>query len=169
MAKSAKNLLISYYNYKSEIELFEEKIKLVQLKIERLREDLKECNVDMEEVVKGIDYSIAPGGGGPPGSIIEQELMRAVNKTIRELERAVKEKYKLKDRIRRLKDSRDTVKPLLDRFTSEERELLELRYAGNRKKQLSFTKIGEKLPISRTTIYTMHENILSELNELLDK
>lgn len=171
MSSKVETMMRGYYHLDNNIKLLEAKMARVQLRIERLRKDLKECNVELNDTMKGIDYTARSesSGGGSISSEMERELDKAVDRTIRELTNAVKEKYKLKSRIDNALKKADNVEVILDTLSEEDRLILKLRYGGYKGKPVSYENMEVHLNLSSAYIHEKHIGLLNHLEKLIAK
>lgn len=69
-----EGMLYGHYRKKNRIFNLRSREIRIQNRIDRFRRDIKECNVDLGEIMKAIDYSRDMSGGGSPASNIERVL-----------------------------------------------------------------------------------------------
>jgi len=55
--QKTEGMLYSYYRRKKRIASLKSKLVRTQLRINRLRKDIKECNIELNDTLKAIDYS----------------------------------------------------------------------------------------------------------------
>lgn len=127
--------------------------------------DLKECNVELHDTLKSIDYTKDMVDGGMVGSNIERELDKAVDRTLKDLEKAIREKYQLKARILNLKKKADDIEVILDTLTEEDRKILKLRYGGRKGKPKTYRAMEVDLNLEASYIFTKHKKLLKYLEE----
>ena len=142
-----EGMLYGHYRRKKRLDRLKSRYARVELRIERLRKDIKECNIDLEDTLKAIDYSRDCIQSGSITSSIERELERATDKLLRETESTIKEKYHLKSKINNLEKLIEDVEVLLEDLLEEEKQIIELRYSEKQ----SDKAIGIMLNMSRTT------------------
>jgi len=124
-----EGMLYGHYRRKKRLSSLKSRLIRTQLRIDRLMQDIKECNIELSDILKAIDYSREYIYTGDTTSNIEKELERAVDNILRQLEREIREKKKIKSRIRNLEKAIDDVEVLLEELTEEELQILELRYS----------------------------------------
>lgn len=167
MESKVNNLIKEYYTTHTRISLLNDKLVRVSRRIKELRRDIAECNVDLDYDIKGIDYSVEKISGGETSSTVERIVEKALNKLIRELEQAIREKYKLMYEIRQIQKNRDNIGPILDKLAVEEKQVLDARYGSKRGQVISYDKLEAKLTMSKTTIHTIHQNAIEFIEEQL--
>ncbi|MBC8588072.1 sigma factor-like helix-turn-helix DNA-binding protein [Paratissierella segnis] len=152
-------MLYGHYKRKKRLDRLRSREIRVQNRIDRLRKDIKECNVDLEDTIKAIDYSKDAIQNNLVTSNIEAELERAVDRIFKEIEINIREKYKTKAKINNLEKQIEDVELLLEDLLEEEKQIIELRYA----EKLSDKAIGTMLNMSRTTAQRRRTEIIYEL------
>ena len=115
-----EGMLYSHYRRKKRLSSLKSRLIRTQLRIDRLRKDIKECNIDLNDTMKAIDYSREYVYTGDTTSNIEKELERAVDNILRQIENELIQKKKIKSRIRNLEKAIDDVEVLLEELTEEE-------------------------------------------------
>lgn len=143
-----EGMLYGHYRRKKRICSLRSREIRIQNRIERLRRDIKECNIDIGETLKAIDYSRDPITTGGIGSSIERELERAVENILKEIEWSIRDKYKTKRKIAELEKQIDNIEMILEKLTEEELQIVELKYA----EQLNDREISERLFMARSTM-----------------
>lgn len=159
--QKTEGMLYSYYRRKKRITNLKSKLIRTQLRIDRLRKDIKECNIELNDTLKAIDYSREYVYTGDTTSNIERELERAVDNILKNIEREIKHKRKTKSRIRNLEKSIDDVEILLEELSEEELQILELRYS----EKMSDKVISGMVNMSRTTVQRRRTELIKELAE----
>lgn len=154
-----EGMLYGHYRRKSRIGSLKSRLIRIENRIERLRTDIKECNVELGETMKAIDYSRDPSGSSSITSSIERELDKAVDNIIRELEYSIRDKYKTKSKISVIEKKIDNIELLLEDFTEEELQIIELRYSD----EISDKIIGDRLNMSRSTVQRRKTDIVNYL------
>ena len=159
--QKVEGMLYSYYRRKKRIASLKSKLVRTQLRINRLRKDIKECNIELNDTLKAIDYSREYVYTGDTTSNIERELERAVDNILQNIEREIKHKRKTKSRIRNLEKSIDDIEILLEELSEEEIQILELRYS----EKMSDKVISGMVNMSRTTVQRRRTELIKELAE----
>jgi len=156
-----EGMLYGHYRRKKRLSSLKSRLIRTQLRIDRLMQDIKECNIELSDILKAIDYSREYIYTGDTTSNIEKELERAVDNILRQLEREIREKKKIKSRIRNLEKAIDDVEVLLEELTEEELQILELRYS----EKMSDREISDMVNMSRTTVQRRRTDLINQLAE----
>ena len=157
--QKVEGMLYGHYKRKKRLQSLLSREIRIQNRIDRLTKDIKECNIDLEDTMRAIDYSRDNIQSGEVTSNIERELERAVDNILRQIEYNIKDKYKTKSKISRIEKQIEDVEVLLEDLLEEEKQILELRYAD----KLSDKAIGTMLNMSRTTAQRRRTEIILEL------
>ena len=156
-----EGMLYSHYRRKKRLSSLKSRLIRTQLRIDRLRNDIKECNIELSDTLKAIDYSREYIYTGNTTSNIEKELERAVDNILGKIEREIREKKKIKSRIRNLEKAIDDVEVLLEELTEEELQIIELRYS----EKMSDREISDMVNMSRTTVQRKRTDLINQLAE----
>lgn len=156
MYSKVEGMLYGHYRRKKRIDSLKSRLIRIENRIERLRRDIKECNVDLEDTMKAIDYSRDAIQSGSVTSNIERELERAVDKLLREIEVSIKEKYKTKSKITNLEKQVENIELLLERLTEEELRIVELKYG----EKINYRSMETLIPMGKSTIQRKHQEII---------
>jgi len=163
--QKTEGMLYSYYRRKKRITNLKSKLIRTQLRIDRLRKDIKECNIELNDTLKAIDYSREYVYTGDTTSNIERELERAVDNILQNIERELRHKRKTKSRIRNLEKSIDDIEILLEELSEEELQIIELRYGEKIK---SYRRMEMLIPMGKSTIERKHKEIINYLIDRLN-
>ena len=156
-----EGMLYNHYRRKKRLSSLKSRLIRTQLRIDRLRNDIKECNIELSDTLKAIDYSREYIYTGNTTSNIEKELERAVDNILGKIEREIREKKKIKSRIRNLEKAIDDVEVLLEELTEEELQIIELRYS----EKMSDREISDMVNMSRTTVQRKRTDLINQLAE----
>lgn len=148
MYSKVEGMLYNHYRRKKRIQSLKSRLVRIENRIERLRRDIKECNIDLDDTLKAIDYSRDSIQSGEVTSNIERELERATDKILKELETSMKEKWKTIKKIRDLEKQVENIELLLEELTEEELRIVELKYG----EQLNDREVSERLYMARSTM-----------------
>ncbi len=160
-----EGMLYGHYKRKNRIGSLNSKLTRVELRLERLRHDIRTCNVELGETMKAIDYSKDMSGGSGGMSNIEVELERAVDNTLREIRNTIREKHKIIGKIYGIEKEIDNIELLLDDLTEDELRIIELRYGGRMRKKVSYEEMEMLIPMGKSTIQRKHKEIIYYLTE----
>lgn len=156
-----EGMLYSHYRRKKRVSSLKSRLIRTQLRIDRLRNDIKECNIELSDTLKAIDYSREYVYTGDTTSNIERELERAVDNILGKIEREIREKKRIKSRIRNLEKAIDDVEVLLEELSEEELQIIELRYS----EKMSDREISDMVNMSRTTVQRKRTDLINQLAE----
>ncbi len=156
-----EGMLYSYYRKKDRIARLKSKEVRIQNRIDRLRKDIKECNIELDATIQAIDYSKDAVQSNSVASSIEKELENAVDRMLKDIAYNIREKRENKEKIRGLERSIEDIEILLEDLTEEEKQILELRYS----EKMSDKLIGDMINMSRTTIQRRRTELIEELGE----
>ena len=152
-----EGMLYGHYRRKNRISSLRSRLIRIENRIDALRRDIKECNIDLGETMKAIDYSRDASGSNSITSNIERELERAIDNTLREIEYNIKEKHKTRDKIRRLEKDIDNIEIMLERLTEEELQIVELKYGEKIK---GYRNMEQLTNMGKSTIQRKHQEII---------
>lgn len=160
-----EGMLYGHYRKKNRIANLKSRQVRTINRIESLRRDLRECNIDLGETIKGIDYSRDMSGGGEVSSNIERELDKAVDNILKEITYSIRDKYKTISRISKLQKTIDNTEILLEKLTEYELIIIESRYGGRMGKKVSYEEIENLVPMGKSTIQRKHQEVINFLME----
>jgi len=164
MYNGVEKMLYSYYKTKKRIDGLKSRLIRIENRIERLTKDIKECNIDLEDTIKAIDYSRDIVQGNIVSNI-EIELERAVDNILKEIEDNIRDKYKTKSKITNLQKKIDNIDTMLEELTEEEAQILKLRYS----EKLSDNRISYIINMSRSTVQRKRIELINNLSEIMSK
>jgi len=159
MYSRVEGMLYNHYKRKKRIDSLKSRLIRIENRIERLRRDIKECNIDLEDTMKAIDYSKDAIQSGGVASNIERELERAVDNILREIQYNIKDKYKTKSKIASLEKQIENIELLLEKLTDEELQIIELKYAEKK----NYRIMESLIPMGKSTIQRKHQEIMCYL------
>lgn len=163
--KRAEGMLYSYYKRKDRINrLVSKKIRL-EYRIDNLKRDIRECRYELDSTLQGIDYSKDKIQTNNVTSSIEQELLLAEERVLRELEYTIREKRKTQEKIRYLEKKTDETEILLEDLAEEEKQILEMKYS----EKMSDKIIADMLLLTRPTIQRRRVELINYIGEEMGK
>lgn len=165
MYSRVEGMLYGYYKKKKTLNILNIRLSTVEKRIKKLTRDIKNCNIELNDTLKAIDYSKDVIQSGSITNTIERELEKAVDNMLRELEVAIREKYKIKSKIINLEKQIENTEILSIDLTDEELQIIELRYGD----KLSDREIGIMLIISRTTAQRKRQEVIYEMINKIKK
>lgn len=154
-----EGMLYNHYRRKKKIISLRSRVIRIQHRIDNLRRDIKECNVDLGDTMKAIDYARDPIQNSSVTSNIERELERAIDKILKEIATNISDKWKTIHKINDMEKQIDNIELLLSELVDEELQILELKY-GEKK---SYKAMEELIPMGKSTIQRKHEDLMAYL------
>lgn len=154
--KKTEWMLYEYYKKKKRIVKLKNKLARIESRIEKLKKDIKECNVELYDTMKAIDYSREAVQCSNVTSNIENELMKAIDRLLYELNYSVKEKRKTGEKIRYMEKKIDDIDVILEQLTDEELQIIELKYG----EQMNYRKMESITHMGRSTIQRKKDRVV---------
>lgn len=159
-----EGILYGHFKKKKRIDLLKGKLMRVIRRIEKLKSDIMDANINLNDILKAIDYSNEMMIAGDPEIAIEKELERAINSLMRDLESSLREKRKLKVKIRYIEKKIDDVDIILEQLTDEELSIVELKYGEEK----TYRQMEIDLPMTRSTIQRKKAKIVELISNDLN-
>ncbi len=154
--RKTEGIMYSHYRKKKRVERLRGKLIRVELRIDRLMADIRNCRVNLRDTLKAIDYGNDKVQNNSTQSNIERELEKAVDVLILELEQAQREKRKTAEKIRYVEKKTDDIDVVLEQLTEEELRIVELKYGD----KMTFRQIAEAIHSNRSTIQREKDKIV---------
>lgn len=159
--RKVEGMLYSHYKKKKRVDILKCKVVRIDIRISELRKDIKECNIDLEDTMKAIDYSSDPiQSNSSTTSNIERELEKATDRLLNFIASYIREKYKLKSRIMNLEKQIENIEVVLEKLTDEELQIVELRYG----EMNNYREMEEKLHMGRSTLQRKKDRLINFLS-----
>lgn len=152
----AEGILYAHFKKKKRVEILKGKLKRVDNRIDRLKLDIMNSNIKLNDVLKAIDYSSEMVVAGDPEIAIERELEKAINGLMRALENALREKRKISYKIRYIEKQIDDIDIILEQLTDEELSIIELKYGEEK----NYRQMENQLPMTSSTIHRKKDKIV---------
>jgi len=128
----------------------------VKSRIDNIRDDMKNCNYDLNTDLRGIHYENTPTKTLYKSSAIEGELMRVAERLEDELYECTEQKYDINKQIRDLEIEIGEVEYVFDQLEEEDMELIQLRYG----KEMTFREIANRMLIDSSTAKRKKDKLL---------
>lgn len=149
--KKTEGMLYRYYINIRKKDRMQHKRYSLENRIEQIRKDIRETNIDLDDGMGAIDYSreriqSSPTGAGPG----EQSLIREMTKLENELKATIKAKLKLQAKIRELESEISDIEYVINQLSEEYKQLIELKYGSSIK--MSNVAIGMRLNMTEATV-----------------
>ena len=161
--KKAEFIIKEYFRKKRNLDILLLKLETQERKIEKIKRDISECNINMEVTISSINYTREKVQGGTYISSIERELERSIDILIEALKNEIKTKIKLESRIRNLESDLMNIEVILNELKEEEERLIHLIYKDNK----TYRYIEHEMNMSMGTITNTKKRILNKLGDLL--
>lgn len=165
--RKIEGILYRHFKKKSSIRSLYNSLTLIENRIRNIKEDIKECNVEIQDYLQGIRYDNlnVQENSNPAESAIERSLIRSIEKLEYELAQELRKRNKKKMRIRDLERKTKEIDSLLCKLDEEEIKICELTYADN----WSERRIAYTMNIGKSTINRKKEKIIKYLDIQLKK
>ncbi|MZQ75250.1 MAG: hypothetical protein GT589_03725 [Peptoclostridium sp.] len=163
--RKTESKLYTYFRNIKRKGVLEHKKGILEKKKENVLRDIKECNVIIDDCLKGIDYSkdkvtASSDCIGPA----EKAIINGIGKLERELEKTMAEKLDIQSDIRQLEIAICEIEYILKKLDEKAREFVEYKYGD----EAGFELIGEKLSMSRATTYRKREDIVKDIAKYME-
>lgn len=158
-----EGILYKHYRKKQRLSGLKSRLKGTERTIEMIRTDIKECNVDLHDTLKAINYSSDRIQNNSTTSSIELELERATDIMLKHIAINIKEKYQLKNKINTLEKEISNIDIQLEKLTEEELQIVELRYGEKN----NYRDMENILHMSRSTLQRKKDKLINYLMEEL--
>jgi len=152
------------YRYFEKLKLKEKlnyRIEVLENKIQRLEQDIKNCNINLSSDIRGIDYSKDKIQSGTTSSSIETELVKAIDNLEKELKQTKVKLIKAKLRLNQIEESTSNIEFAIIQLSEEAKKIIELRYGTYPK--LSNIEIGMRLNMAEATIRRKRKEIVEAI------
>ena len=156
-----ENMLEEYYIKERMLDRLNWEYEKLKIRIDEIKSDLKNCNFELENTLKAMQYSDDIKGTKGHTSPIEQSLMNAFDKLEKELTDNIEDKYHLRERIRQMSSYLDNMNQLLQVLNQDDLEILRLKYG----RALSYQLIGDQLLVDKSTAKRKHDLAIKRLSE----
>lgn len=156
--RKTEGMLYRYYEKLKLKEKLNYRIEVLENKMQRLEHDIKNCNINLNSDIKGIDYSRDKIQSGIVNSSLESELERAVENLEKELKQTRIKLIKTKLRLNQIEESTSNIEFAIIQLSEEAKKIIELRYGTYPK--LSNIEIGMRLNMAEATIRRKRKEIV---------
>lgn len=158
--RKTEGMLYRFFKQQKELRRLECICTHLEVQKERIRIDLRETNVDIEEESKSITYEERVQTSSSCGSYAEKELIRQITKLENEWKYVRKKLLKNKARMREVERQITPMKVNIDMLSKEAKEFVELKYGDGK----SVNWIGDfKYGGARTTAHRRREEIINDI------
>lgn len=164
--RKTEGILYGHFRKQKRIQKLKSKLIRINNRIDRLKSDIMNNNIELNDTLKSIDYSSTKVQTSNSTSSIERELERAIEQLMRELENELRERRKTESKIRYLIKKVDDVAIILEQLIEEELRIVELKYGEEK----NLRQMESMLLMGKSTIQRKKDKIIEFLSsELWDK
>lgn len=162
--RKTEGRLYRYYRSLTEIDKLEYKISLLEDQKQKIKQDMKETNIFIEEESRSITYEERVQNSSSCSSYAEKEMIRQIEKLERELKDTIRYSLKLKVKVRDIKKEIVDIEYTVRLLGKEYKDLLEMKYRDKK----SFEAIGEKLHASKSAAFDKRDEVVEAIAKLLN-
>jgi len=157
--RKAEGRLYRHYNILQNIKFLELECEELEKQKERIRRDMRETNVTIEEESRSITFEERVQTSSSGVSYAERALMQEVEKLEKEWIFIRKKLLKKRIKIREIERQVFSLKNNITMLSEENRRFIELKY-GDKK---SIEEIADSLNMARTTAYRKREELVEDI------
>lgn len=161
--KSTERRLYRYYRNLMEMDKLEHKISVLEEQKEKIRQDIKETNICLEEESRSMTYEERVQSSSS-GSYVEKETVRQIEKLERELKETIKYSLKLKVKVREIKKEIADIEYVVSLLGKGYKDLVIMKYRDKK----SFESIGQALYISKSAACDKRNETVEAIAKLLN-
>lgn len=162
--RKTEGILYKHYKKMSSLNSLYNSLTFIENSIRLIRKDIRECNIEINDNLRGITYDGVNVQNNNRISVVEQSLLDAIGKLERELSQATRKRSKTKYRIRELERKTRKLNELINNLSEEEIKICELMYGD----KWSNRKIADMLFIGKSTVNRKKDRILEYLSRELN-
>lgn len=157
--RKTEGRLYRHYNTLQKIKCFELECEDLEKQKERIKKDMQETNVIIEEESRSITFEERVQTSSSGGSYAERALIQEVDKLEKEWIYIRRKLLKKKIRIRELERQVSTLKNNIFMLSEENRRFIELKYGDKKRVE----EIADILSMARTTAYRKRDEIVEDI------
>ncbi len=146
--KETENKIYSYYKKDKLINSLNTRLNILNNQIDKIREDLKSCNVSIEPNIKAISYEERVQSSCNCTSYVEREITKVTEYKIKRLDDKEVEKEKIFEQIDQIELDYSFIRDAIESIKGETLQLLELKY----KKRYGEQQIADILHLTQSQI-----------------
>ncbi|KEH91664.1 hypothetical protein Z962_p0040 (plasmid) [Clostridium botulinum C/D str. BKT12695] len=165
MSKKTEGRLYRYYKQLKEIDKLEYVCRQLEEQKEKIRNDIKETNISIEEESRSITYEERVQTSSTGSSYAENEVVRQIENLEREWKYVRRKLLKKKARIRELERQVAPLKYNIDMLAEESKRFIEWKYAEH--KSIDWIA-NEMYGGARSTAYRKREELVKEIGQWSD-
>lgn len=155
--------LYKYYRQLKEIDKVEYRCEILEQQKEKIRQDLRETNITIEEESRSVTYEERVQNSSSGISYAEAAVMREITRLEEEWKYIRKKILKNHARIRELKKQNADMDYIIGLLSTECKLVAEEKY----KYEKSLEEIGEKLHMSKSAANRKREDIVNAIAKML--
>ncbi|WP_291568573.1 hypothetical protein [Clostridium sp. UBA2485] len=158
--RSTERKLYNFYSKDKKINSLKNKIEILEKQIRDIENDLRTCNVNIEEESRSISYEERVQSSGDGCSYAERAIIRATEKQLQDIE---KKKYEIeitKGLIRDIELDNSIIEYNIKFLNDESKILLKLKYKDKKKEW----QIGQKLNSSQSRVNKMKNDLIKDIS-----
>ncbi|MDO6356092.1 sigma factor-like helix-turn-helix DNA-binding protein, partial [Caloramator sp. CAR-1] len=157
--RKTEGMLYRYFRDKKKLGRMKHKIEILEQKIRKLTEDIKNTNVTLKTDLQSIAYDKPYIQSNSDGSSqAEKELIRLITKLEEELKRTIKEKLKLKAKVIDIETRIADIEYAINQMSEEAKQIIEMKYGDG----YSIYYIADMLNMGKSTIARKREEIVED-------
>lgn len=155
--------LYKYYRQLKEIDKLEYRCEILEQQKEKIRQDLRETNITIEEESRSVTYEERVQNSPSGTSYAEAAVMREITKLEEEWKYIRRKILKNHARIREFKKQNADMDYIIGLLSTECKLVAEEKY----KHENSLEEIGEKLHMSKSAANRKREDIVNAIAKML--
>lgn len=130
--RRTEGILYGYYNNEKRIRAIKNEIQSTVQRINTIQSMLKDVNIDIDDLSKGISYEGDRVQNCNVTSGVEKELMRQTEKLLNQLRYSVQKKWKLKTRLMNIEIESQRIGRMIEELPEEKVKIAELKYKNKK-------------------------------------
>lgn len=163
--RKTEGLLFRHYRNIKRKDRLEFKRALLEKRIESIRLDIRECNVEISEGLGGMDYSRDRVSCSSDNcGHAERQLIQGIEKLENELKHSRRERLKLNQRIRTLSEQIAEIDYMLNMLDEESRRIIDCRYG----EEYNIRQIAEVCCMAETTVRRKRKDIIADVAKYIE-
>lgn len=163
--RKTEGTLYRHFKQKNVLDRMSNKLLFLERKVEQIKKDIHECNIEIKDNIRAINYDRVNVQVSGVRSIVEDTLIESIEKLQSELSYTYKKKVKLKIKIRDYEKKTSDIDELLRNLTEKEMQIAELKYNDG----FTNVKIAKMLFIGETTVRRKKNEIVEYMAKELYK
>lgn len=162
--RKTEGRLYRYYRQQKEIQKLEYKCLILEEQKEKIRKDLHETNIIIEEESRSVAFEERVQTSSSGEGYAEREMIRQIGKLEQEWKELRKYILKLHAKIREYKKQVTDVEYAINLLQPQYRRLIELKYRDG----VSLERIGNELHMEKSTASDWRDRVVKDIAKVLD-